>query len=528
MFYGSEHKHSFKEEIMFFKNKVVQFLFGASFFCLVFFLSFSSVLAEVDQKQALKDWREAESLYKEWETELRSEAAFNKSPDQFVEKWLAFKKRFDPFWENFTARYGLNNNEVLTAFQDIEKPLDVEQDFTTVYFSLQSVPEHSKQLLSWSLRTAQEKYREWQRGKTNPPHPHKIELWLNQAETALQCFKIAEKLNPQGDYGENITIAEEAVKEARVAFEKNLDAEEMKWPGNNPDWVGEGSPDDLCEAALDFLKKNPAVRGDAYLDDPVEPLAVSLASSDWSVYKKAPLTHQPTQYSLDFYVAFAGKKEPRLAYRYLFTFYTKEEAGVKKEPPFYYANPHLYNHYKILKSNVTRQQAASSSSTTSGFSGLVLRLFLSFSLIVGGLLAAATFFREKIPVMSGFYARLDTQRGVVGIFMMIVGGLCFLRAFIFYFAPLTDILPILMAVVLGLILSFETLVGQQPKTTPSTPAGPETETATTDQKTTCKSREFLVANKELFRKLEQNQLLLGFVAIALGLVHLVSGGSWLF
>src|SRR5210317_1256219 len=93
------------------------------------------------------------------------------------------------------------------------------------------------------------------------------------------------------------------------------DIKGREWPGHNPDFSGPGDPDKLAAAALEFLEKNPNWSRPEY-DDVHIPYAASVSGADWAVSKKAPLTHQPTQYSLNILVAFKGEKNPDTAYVY--------------------------------------------------------------------------------------------------------------------------------------------------------------------------------------------------------------------
>ncbi|MBN2381394.1 hypothetical protein JXQ70_00790 [bacterium] len=505
-------------------------------FCLSTMIDVSVVWAGVDQGQALDDWREAARFRKEYDDGLRWESDFSKDPEGYVEKWLSFKKQFDPFWSAFMKRYGQDRRVVMAAFESVEQPLDVETDIGTLFSILEEVPGKGQNIVDWAVRLGEDSYREWQRGKDNPPHAHKVELWLDKAEKALFAFDLVRKLDPDGEHESRITLAREAVKEARAAFEKNLNSEEMRWPGNNPAWSGEGDPDALCAAAMAFLRAHPDQRGDAYRGDTGEPLAVSLAGQDWEVYKKAPLTEQPTQFSLDFHVAFASLKDSRMAYTYRFSFYTKEEAGVKKAPPFFYANPHLYAHYTMLRENIPQDKSTGGLSRrpTRGFFGLVFRLLLSLGLIGGGLLAAASFLRDKVPALSSVLNTLVRSRSGVGIGLLIIGLLCFLRALVLFFAPLTDLLPQAMAMILGVMLGLDILIKKSTSDTESVDEQAQGKENPVDQAmdrardAARKAQDLLVEHQARIRKLEQRQVPLGLAAIALGLIHLLAGGLWLF
>lgn len=135
-----------------------------------------------------------------------------------------------------------------------------------------------------------------------------------------------------------------------VTFEDQCHPE-LKWPGHNADFAGPGSPDELAQAALEFLRKNPNWSKPEYDDEHI-PVAACVTAKGWEVSKTAPLTKQTTQYSLDIFVAFKGKKNPKIAYCCNMVFYTAEEAGVNMGLPFRYANSRQYAKYRMLMSHV--------------------------------------------------------------------------------------------------------------------------------------------------------------------------------
>ena len=79
---------------------------------------------------------------------------------------------------------------------------------------------------------------------------------------------------------------------------------------------------------MEFLRKNPNWSKPEY-DDEHLPVAACVTGKIWEVQKKT-LLGEPTQYSVDILVAFAGKKDPKIAYCYHMVFCTREEAGVSK------------------------------------------------------------------------------------------------------------------------------------------------------------------------------------------------------
>ncbi|MBN2559981.1 MAG: hypothetical protein JXQ75_03520 [Phycisphaerae bacterium] len=305
--------------------------------------------AQVDTKQAKKDWSALGKLCVQYQKEYMSQSEVQKKGVAFQAEWEAWKKQFEPLRETFKSRYGDNHRKVLEFFEGMEKPLDMDMDawqVANIAYDIDIAQEEGK-FTEWAVTWGKESYRKWKFLKAE--NVEKLELKLSRAEEALQYFKLAKTWNPKGDYDEYIEQAEAAVKETRPLWEKAL--KELKWPGHNKDFAGPGNPDELAKAAIEFLRKNPQWSKPEYDDEHI-PVAACVTAVEWEVSKKAPLTHEPTQYSLNVFVAFKGKKDPKIAYCYQMVFYTREEAGVKKEPPFRYANSRQYAKYRMLMSNV--------------------------------------------------------------------------------------------------------------------------------------------------------------------------------
>jgi hypothetical protein len=309
----------------------------------------SPAQAQLDQKQAKEDWKALAELCAQYQSQFLSESAAQKKGAMFRTEWDAWKKQFEPARETFKSRYGDTHQKVLETFKGVSKPLGVEMEAwqaANIAYTLDLAAEEHK-FVDWAVRWGQDAYRKWK--FLQAPDREKLELKLTRAEDALAYFKLAQSWDPTGDYKEYIEQAEAAVKETRPLWEQAL--QELKWPGNNAEFAGPGNADELAKAALDYLKKNPDWSQPEYDDEHI-PVAACVTAREWAVAKKAPLTEEPTQYSLDMLVAFKGKKDPKIAYCYHMVFYTQEEAGVKKEPPFRFANSRQYAKYRMLMANV--------------------------------------------------------------------------------------------------------------------------------------------------------------------------------
>lgn len=302
-----------------------------------------------DKKQAKKDWKALSALCVQYQRGYMSQSGAQTKGAAFRTDWEAWKKEFEPLCKVFKSRYGDNHRKVLEYFEGMEKPLGVEIDawqVANIAYDI-DIANMEKKFTGWAVDWGKESYRKWKSLKA--ANVEKLELKFMRAEGALRNFELAKQWNPKGDYDEYIEQAKAAIEETRPLWEKAL--KELKWPGHNKDFSGPGNPDELAKAALEFLKKNPKWSKPEYNDEHV-PVAACVTGKGWAVSKKAPLTHEPTQFSIDIFVAFKGKKNTNTAYCYHMVFYTAEEGGVKKGLPFRYANSRQYAKYRMLMSNV--------------------------------------------------------------------------------------------------------------------------------------------------------------------------------
>ena len=308
-----------------------------------------SAQAQIDKKQAKADWRALDALCYKYQQEFMSESDIKKKGTAFHDEWQAWKKQFEPLRKMFQDKYGKTHIDVGDKFEGIEKPLDANYDIwqvANVAYSL-DIAQEEQRYTDWAVSWGKDSYRAWKHLEAKDLK--KLELKLVRAEDAAQYFTLAKKWNPDGDYDEYISQAEAAVAETRPLWLKAL--EELKWPGHNTDFTGPGNPDELAQAALEFLRKNPNWSKPEYDDEHI-PVAACVTAKGWEVSKTAPLTKQTTQYSLDIFVAFKGKKDSKTAYCYNMVFYTAEEAGVSMGLPFRYANSRQYAKYRMLMSHV--------------------------------------------------------------------------------------------------------------------------------------------------------------------------------
>ena len=516
--------------------------------------SSSGAAANVSNDEKMKDWREAVEMAKESET-VRWERQFKEDPVGFTKRFLAFNKKFIPFWERVGSKYKRDSRGQFEAFEGMSQPLDLDKSFSSAYNTLLSAVGKQEDVARWCKDIGEKNYRNWKRN-SEQAKPEKVELYLEYITTALDSFKAGKELSPDGGFDENIKIAQEAVDIQTKRFEENLNHPDMGWPGNNPNWKGPTSAEDVCAAAMQCLKEHPNAWGDRthghYKDDLGEPIAVCLASSDWNVFK-TNILKQPTMYRLDMKVAFASKSGSRFAYLFHYSFYTKEEVNIPKAPPFARCNNHDYAYYKVLASRIPGGSFGGSGGAGGGAGGMFWRLLLSAACIIAGLLAAAPMINKKVPALAKLYETLTPLRNILGVAAMAIGLICFVIALI-HFAPLCNILPQAAAIITGLFLGKELLMKKPPEgaekkeeekkeepekkeENPDAPAGAEQVEAAMEaaedaaeaageaaEKAARAAQDLLIQHKEKLEALEKYQVPMGIACLVLGVLHLLAGG----
>lgn len=312
-------------------------------------MSATPAAAQVNKTQAVADWKVMDRLCTQYQRTFLSESEAKKMGPSFKTEWETWKKEFVPAWESFSKKYGADHRAVGKTFEGIEKPDGVSNDAWMVANIAVGidVSRQEAQFADWAVGWAKDALRVATGFKGE--NLEQLERKLIRAEDAVRYFKLAKTWNPKGDYDESMKQAEAIVKEVTPQWKKALS--ELKWPGHSAEFAGPGKPDELAAAALELLRKKPDWTKPEYDDEHV-PFAACVTAKGWEVWKKAPLTEQPTQYCTELLVAFTGKADPDLVYCYRMVFYTKEEAGVKPELPFHYANSKQYACFRMLKANV--------------------------------------------------------------------------------------------------------------------------------------------------------------------------------
>ena len=495
----------------------------------------------VDAKQAADDWKTLSDFTLRHMRKLSSESDLKKGGQAFVDEWRDWRSGFEPFFGQFKERYGSTYADVTKAFEGIQRPLEVSQDIGSLFTTAENIKldEREKQFAQWASDLGRDAYQRWSR--MGEPDPTKVELKYDYTERALRDRQLAKELDPDGTYDEFISKAQAANDQTRPEWEKVL--KDLAWPGHNSDFAGPGDPDTLAAAALDYLKKAESWSKPEYDDEHI-PIAACVTAKGWEVSKKTVLG-EPTQYSLNCFVAFKGTKDPKIAYGYHMVFYTQEEPGIAKAPPFRYGNSRQYAKFKMLMSNVPAGRGAGG--TTSGCLGLVLRIVLAALLLVGGLVAARPIVKSKVAALGGVCDAMAPMAAKIGVIMLVVGLLCFLRALVLHFAPFADLVPQVLAVLVGLVLAKSILIrepkpvaaeGSSAEAADTADAAVEQEGASAPGDTMAQAKEtaaqaaqkaqdLVYKSKDKIEKLERIQVPLGLACLAAGIIHVIAGGLWL-
>lgn len=436
---------------------------------MIFLWLMATAAVASDPNQAAEDWKKMDRLLTEREIFLY-QSEFDKTPDAFVDNWLKFSAEFRKEAAAFTERHGSDRNTLNRLYENIQKPTGVQRENYQFVNELlgADIDGLHRTILGWAEAMGSDNYLRWEQLKD--PDPNKVELKLRYAQRAVIGYRLADRLQPDADYREALDKSVAAEKETKALYTKTL--ESLTWPGHNKKFDGPGKPDDLAAAALEFLRENPKWSKPEYDDEHI-PYAACVTGSGWDVWKRAPLTETPTQYSLDITVAFTGTKDPDIVYVYSMVFYTAEEEGIKKALPFKYANSKQYQKYHMLKKTVpnnavygksvgTKQSPADTAaqpatgntgktadeSPTKGSFFSPWRLIFGVLLILAGLIGTQTMVAARLPNMKPFLEKLVALTMPVGLLIGLLGLLGFLCNLV-RLAPLASLLPQATGALLG-------------------------------------------------------------------------------
>jgi len=306
--------------------------------------------------------------------------------------------------------------------------------------------------------------------------------------------------------------SEEEAPKDRNALQESIDKkiDDTAWPGNYKNFAGPGDPKKLAALALKYFKNDEG--WGANKENPEHCLAVAIREN-WGSHKKN-LLGQTIQWYLPVYLAVNGDKDKTIARVFELSLLTKEEKDIKKAPPF--TGVTVGHIWKIRRNNIPDNRKSSSSI---GLTSTLFWLGLAFGNIVAGLLAAAPLLKQKHPNLNKIYDKLTPLSNIIGVIVLVIGTLSLLVAvlqlFLLRFVILSNILPQLFAIAVGLFLSKELLLKK-----PDLPdeVGKAAE----------KAQELLIKYDDKIRMLEMYQIPLGLSCIVIGFLHLIISNAPLF
>lgn len=266
------------------------------------------------------------------------------------------------------------------------------------------------------------------------------------------------------------------------------------WPGHDKHFAGPGTRSELVTAARKFLENAPD--WGAHQDNPADILAIAIKGDWWSVEKN--ILGETTTWGLPVYVALVDKDTPPGSVRVIEV--SLCTSGGKKSPPF--VGVRVGESWMMRRADVP---AGGESGNGRGLLGRMSWLALVLANVVAGLLAAEPLLQPKAAALRRLYAVLTPQRGLIGLIVVVVALLIFVRN-VLCLAPFADVLPIVAALAAGLVLGKEMIMRALAGTKVGT----------------------VVAKQEgWFAALERVQVSLGIVCLTLGMLHLLVGGWWL-
>lgn len=303
--------------------------------------------------QAQADWKALASLSKTYQEKFQSESDVKELGAQLKRNWTDWKTQFQPVRDRFRARYGTTNPQVWEAFEKIPTPENVAMpaaQAANIAYDIE-IPECESRFAAWAIKWGSDALRLSKSIRLE--NSEKAELKYVRSEDAVRYFNLAKEWGAAADVDRHLAEAEAAVAEALPAWKATL--ADLKWPGSNKDFAGPGDPEELAAAAIAFLNGHPDWTAPEY-DDVHIPLAACVEGKGWEVSKRAPLTDEPTQYSLAILVAFSGQADPDLVYVYHMAFYTTEAAGVRPGLPLRFANSRQHASFRMLRHKIPQSE----------------------------------------------------------------------------------------------------------------------------------------------------------------------------
>ena len=488
-------------------------------------LTFSvNLLAAPTEDETLKDWNSLYKSYNDIKQETESTIPDYKPVilgtdyDKILTMLENYDKNTKPKLlkqlDDFSKKYGNNATEINDTIKSIVKIDWRSGKHPTIsagetYESFRKLIENIKQA---KLNKAVEFIKE----------SESVERIINSFDTQATRenfdklkneLNMALKFDPDNEQAKKMLAnADAKEKEKLGAINKKID--DAKWPGNYKNFAGPGNPKKLSAIALEYFKNDEG--WGAREKNPEHCIAVAIRG-DWGSAKKN-IMGQTIQWYLPVYLAiYRDKDEDKtMAHVFELSLLTKDELGVKKGPPF--SGITVGSIWKIRKKNIPGGKDGGAGRSC-GFFCTIFWLGLALGNIVAGMLAAAPLLKQKFPQLNKVYEKITPLSNIIGVIVLAIGALSLLGAvlqlFLLRFVILSNLLPQLAAIAVGLFLGKELLLKK-----PNLPdkAGAAAE----------KAQELLKKYEDKIRLLEMYQIPLGLTCIVIGFLHLIISNAPLF
>jgi hypothetical protein len=492
-------------------KRLLQFTFVSSI-VVSLFLSAPVYGADPTPQKALKDWNNLITTFNNLNEQLKGTILIYKSGivgtkyDEIlpllasVEKELpAINKKLDAFEKKYGASQSAIDSKIRSltdSVKDQRPSTDAGRAYEESRSYIKNIPLSRKEKAEELIKDAEL--------IQNTINSYDGQVTQENYDTIRSLLDYAIKFDPENATAKEMRKATDKDQKEKLGAIQDKIAS-AKWPKPYTDFAGPGKPDDLAEAAMNYLHKDEARRPS---EDPDYTFAV-IVKGEWRGTKKN-FVGETIQWGLPVWAACSNSKEKEkgLCRVFSLTMVTREERYIKKEPPF--TGAYTGDSYKMLSKNI--DAGGSTHSTTGGFFGFWFRILLSAATIVAGLLAAAPLLKVKVPHLAKMYDALTPLRNMLGVIILAVGAVSLVRALLFCgFALFADLLPQLAAIVVGLFLGKE-MIFKKPAET-----GEEASKAE-------KVQEKIAAYEAKIALLEKYQVPLGIACLVLGVLHLLLGG----
>ena len=485
------------------------------------FFTISNLIAAPTSEEAVKDWKNINEAYDSVSgivDSYNSSCIYNDFENNLVaiqevekEKLPKIKSLLDSFGKKYGTTAGAIDNNMRNLIKDAKAQNPNLRSSGYLYETLKKFADNvtairentGKQILKNAEGTLDKMsfFTESIRAKKYAEVKKQLELAL--------------KYDPNNkEIKEKLDGIDKKAKDAQKQIEKGRD--EAKWPEPFKNFAGPGNQKKLEALALNFLKNDRDWGGDD--KKKVEILNVRIKGNWWSVEKN--ILGQTTQWGLPVFAAIASGKS--INENVTVCSISMVTSDNKKEPPF--VGVTVGDSWVMRRKNLPGGGGGSASE--SGFFGTIFWLALVFGNILAGLIAAAPLLKQKVPQLNALYEKITPVANIIGVAILAVGVLSLLGAvlqlFLLRFVILSNILPQISAIAVGLFLGKELLMKKPKlenisKVSDSDAAKKAEEVA---EKTTLKAQELLTKYDDKIALLEKYQVKIGLVCIIIGVLHL--------